>query len=194
MENIGNICVYCGASNNVRDVYKQAAAKLGRVIGEGGRHLIYGGGRSGLMGIVADSVLSSGGKAVGIIPEHLQAREVRHTDLTELHIVPDMHTRKKMMMDRADAFVVLAGGLGTLEEFFEILTWKQLGIHDKPIIIVNIDGYWDKLLGAIDHIIDLGFAKKTDRQLFTVVGAPEDIFVALCAEPQPHIAPQTERV
>lgn len=192
MENLKSICVYCGASNNVDTIYRKAAEKLGNTIGSAGKRLIYGGGHSGLMGIVADSVLESGGEAIGIIPKHLQDREVKHTSLTKLHITPDMHTRKKMMMDYADAYVVLAGGLGTLEEFFEILTWKQLQIHAQPIIIVNIDGYWDKIIETIDHIIGKGFAKPADKKLFTVINDPSELMGVLAETEQPNLKAHPE--
>lgn len=194
MENIKTICVYCGASNGVEQQFKQAAAQMGKIIGESGKCLVYGGGRSGLMGIVADATLAAGGQVVGVIPHHLQEREVKHTELTELHLTKDMHTRKKMMMDRADAFVVLAGGLGTLEEFFEVVTWKQLGIHDKPIIVINIGGYWDKLICSIEHIIELGFAKPHHRELFTVIDTPDNLLTALASAPESHLATQSDLV
>lgn len=131
--------------------------------------IVYGGGHVGLMGIVADSALKAGTKVIGIIPEHIRAQEVQHTGLSELHVVPDMHTRKRMMVEHADAFVVLPGGLGTLDEAFEILTWKKLRLHNKPIIIFNQNGYWDPLLALIDRTIQEGFASPADRVLFKVV-------------------------
>ena len=134
--------------SRVSDTYKDAAHQLGTLLGQNGHQLVYGGGRVGLMGIVADATLAAGGPVVGIIPEHIQVLEVEHTGLTELLVVDSMHTRKRMMVDRSDAFVVLPGGLGTLDETFEILTWKQLRLHDKPIVVANIDGYWDPLEGT----------------------------------------------
>src|SRR6202042_3527823 len=121
--------------------------------------LVYGGGHVGLMGIVADTALQNGAEVIGIIPEHIRAQEVQHHGLTELHVVPDMHTRKRMMVERADAFIILPGGLGTLDETFEIITWKKLKLHSKPIIILNQHGYWDEMLALIDKMIADGFAQ-----------------------------------
>ena len=137
----------------VSDTYKDAAHQLGTLLGQNGHQLVYGGGRVGLMGIIADATLAAGGPVVGIIPEHIQVLEVEHTGLSELLVVDSMHTRKRMMVDRSDAFVVLPGGLGTLDETFEILTWKQLRLHDKPIVVANIDGYWDPLEGMTGYMI-----------------------------------------
>ena len=166
---VQSICIYCGSSNDVADSYKETARNVSTTIAEHGMSLVYGGGHVGLMGIVADSALKAGAKVIGIIPEHIRAQEVQHTGLTELHVVPDMHTRKRMMVEHADAFVILPGGLGTLDEAFEILTWKKLKLHNKPIILFNQSGYWDPLLALIDRTIKEGFASPADRALFKVV-------------------------
>lgn len=192
MKKIEYVCVYCGSSSRVADVYKDAARALGKQIATEGWNVVYGGGRVGLMGLVADSALQAGGKVVGIIPAHIQQREIEHTDLSELHIVDSMHIRKQMMVDRSDAFVILAGGLGTLDEFFELLTWKQLGLHDKPVVVVNIDGYWTKMLAAINHIADIGFMRDEDRGLFCVVDRIEDVPGAIRNAPQEKFDPQTK--
>lgn len=192
MKNIEYVCVYCGSSSRVADVYKDAATALGKQIAAEGWNVVYGGGRVGLMGLVADSTLQAGGKVVGIIPAHIQQREIQHTDLTELHVVDSMHIRKQMMVERSDAFVILAGGLGTLDEFFELLTWKQLGLHDKPVVVVNIDGYWTKMLSAIDHIANIGFMREEDRGLFCVVDRIEDVPAAIRNAPQEKFDPQTK--
>lgn len=192
MKKIEFVCVYCGSSSRVADVYKDAARDMGRLIAAEGWGVVYGGGRVGLMGLVADSALNSGAKVIGIIPAHIQQREIEHTDLTELHIVDSMHIRKQMMVDRSDAFIILAGGLGTLDEFFELLTWKQLGLHDKPVVVVNIDGYWDKMLAAIAHIADIGFMRDEDRGLFTVVNRLEDVPAAIRNAPHEKFDPQTK--
>lgn len=156
--------------------------------------VVYGGGHVGLMGIVADSALKAGGKVIGIIPEHIRAQEVQHTGLTELHVVPDMHTRKRMMVERSDAFVILPGGLGTLDEAFEILTWKKLKLHNKPIILLNQDGYWDMMIALIDKSISEGFAQPADRVLFKVAANVGDVF-ALLEEPSvPDIGTLTGRM
>lgn len=191
MTEIQSVCVYCGSSSRVDQAFKDAAKELGKHLAGQNWNIVYGGGRVGLMGLVADSALEAGVKVIGVIPEHIQEREVEHTDLTELHIVDSMHTRKQMMVDRADAFVILAGGLGTLDEFFELLTWKQLGLHDKPIVICNINGYWDKLLGMIDHIAAEGFMRPEDK-CFVVVEKVEDVAEALKSAPCETIDPQTK--
>ncbi len=166
---LSSICVYCSSRNAVAEKFQIAAHDLGTQLAKRGKQVIYGGGRLGLMGIVADAALAAGGKVCGIIPELLKAREVQHTGLTELHIVPDMHSRKRMMVERADAFVILPGGLGTLDETFEIVTWKMLKLHDKPIILVNIDGYWDELIVLLNKTVSETFTRPDDIQLLTVV-------------------------
>ncbi|EWY37129.1 lysine decarboxylase [Skermanella stibiiresistens SB22] len=192
MKDLFSICVYCGSSSRVSDTYKDAAHELGTELGRKGHQLVYGGGRVGLMGIVADATLAAGGSVVGIIPEHIQVLEVEHTGLTELLVVDSMHTRKNMMVERSDAFVILPGGLGTLDETFEILTWKQLRLHDKPVVVVNIDGYWNPLEELLDHMIAEGFAQPAHRKLFTVVTRVEDVLPALSAQPEPTIDPETK--
>ena len=192
MKNIKNICVYCGSSSKVDDVYKDAAGKIGQLIAAEGWGVVYGGGRVGLMGIVADAALESGGSVIGIIPEHIQEREVQHLNLTELHVVDTMHARKQMMVDKSQGFVILAGGLGTLDELFELLTWKQLGLHDKPIVIVNMNGYWTKLLETLQHIADKGFMRPDDLRLFVVVDTVEDVPEALKTAPVEKFDPTTK--
>lgn len=192
MTMIKSVCVYCGSSSRVDQAYKDAAVELGKSLAANSWDLVYGGGRVGLMGLVADSVLSAGSKVVGIIPRHIQAREVEHTDLTELHIVDSMHIRKQMMVDRGDAFVILAGGLGTLDEFFEILTWKQLGLHDKPVVMVNINGYWTKMLDAIKFIADQKFMREEDLRMFQVVDTVAEVAQALTSAPHERFDPSTK--
>lgn len=192
MTKIKSVCVYCGSSSRVDDVYKEAAAELGSLLAAQNWDLVYGGGRVGLMGIVADSALAAGSKVVGIIPKHIQAREIEHTDLTELHVVDSMHIRKQMMVDRGDAFVILAGGLGTLDEFFEILTWKQLGLHDKPVVMVNIRGYWDKMVEAIGYIAHEKFMRDEDLAMFQVVDTVADVPKALTNAPSQRFDPSTK--
>ncbi|MDR3515161.1 MAG: TIGR00730 family Rossman fold protein [Azospirillaceae bacterium] len=185
MSGVASVCVYCGAASGIGEDYKRAAHALGSAIADRDWQLVYGGGRVGLMGIVADAALSRGGSVIGIIPSHIQRREVEHLGLSELHVVDSMHTRKRMMVERADAFVVLPGGLGTLDETFEILTWKQLGLHAKPIIIVDIGGYWRPLLAAIDHAQSQGFLQPGYHALFSVVEQIEDVFAVLERQPAP---------
>jgi uncharacterized protein (TIGR00730 family) len=178
-----SICVYCGSSANVAQSYKDAAVHLGREAGERGVEIIYGGGRVGLMGLVADAAIAAGGRVTGIIPSHILEMEVAHQTLTELIVVENMHQRKMMMFERSEAFVILPGGLGTLDEAFEILTWKQLGLHSKPIIVANIDGYWDGLLALVRHGVDEGFIRPRHARLFTEVGDVAGILSVL-SDPQ----------
>lgn len=192
MSDIQNVCVYCGSSSRVDQAYKDAAVSLGHQIAAENWGVVYGGGRVGLMGLVADSALEKGAKVIGIIPEHIQEREVEHNDLTELHVVDSMHTRKQMMVDRSQAFVILPGGLGTLDEFFELITWKQLGLHDKPIVVVNMGGYWTKLLECIDNIANVGFMRQEDKDLFVVVESVDDVATAIHNAPNEKFDPSTK--
>ena len=187
MSTVKSVCVYCGSSGQVDEIFKQSATALGKIFAEAGIRVVFGGGRVGLMGLVSDAAMMHGGTVIGIIPEHIAEKEIAHSGLTELHVVESMHERKQMMVDRADAFVILPGGLGTMDEFFEILTWWQLGLHDKPIVIANIDGYWTPLLALIDNIIDHKFARQSDREYLSVVDRVEDILDALQRTPRGKI-------
>jgi uncharacterized protein (TIGR00730 family) len=140
------VAVYCGSRFGDSPAFADAARALGRLIGQRGATLVYGGGRVGLMGTVADAVIAAGGQVVGVIPQALMDREVGHAGLTELHVVQTMHERKQLMADRADAFISLPGGIGTLEELYEVWSWQQLGYHDKPVALLNVEGYYDALL------------------------------------------------
>jgi len=157
------VCVYCGASSNVSDIYKDAAYECGKVLAQNGIDVVYGGGRVGLMGIVADAALEHGGNVIGIIPGHLQKKEPKHMHLTELIIVESMHDRKALMEQRSDGFLVLPGGFGTMDETFEILTWKMIGLHNKDVVLLNTTGYWDPFIALADKIIGEGFAQEKDR-------------------------------
>jgi hypothetical protein len=179
MKNLKTICVFCGASTTADLVYQDSAIMLGKEIAEQKYDLVYGGGKLGLMGLVATSALQHGGKAFGFIPEDLQAFEGGMDNLTELHIVDTMHTRKWRMSEMADAFVLLPGGCGSLDEFFEILTWRQIRLHNKPIIIVNINGYWNPLVALLENVIDKNFAKKEHRSYFSVVNNVGDVLPRL---------------
>ena len=185
MSHISTICVYCGASTGARPAFRAAAMALGREIAAAGWGLVYGGGRVGLMGLVADSVLAEGGRVTGIIPEHIQAREVQHTGLTELLVVDSMHTRKRLMVDRSDAFAILPGGIGTLDEFIEIVTWRQLGLHDKPIVLIDLDEYWRPLLEMMEKMDASGFLRPPSSGLFERVGLIGEVVPTLrqAAEP-----------
>ena len=171
MSTIKSICVYCGASLGKSPDYLTLAQDLGRELARQGVRLVYGGRRDGLMGAVADAALAEGGEVIGVIPEHLQAAEVGHNGLTELKVVESMHVRKRLMFDLSDAFVVLPGGFGTLDETFEVVTWRQLGLHDKPIVLIDRNGYWDPFMDLIDHMIAKGFAKPATRQNFSVAAS-----------------------
>lgn len=160
MTKLKNICVYCGSNNGVRPEYVSAAETLGKTIAKAGIRLIYGGGSIGLMGTVARSVLDNGGGVTGIIPQFLKDREVMLGEASELVVTDDMHERKRLMFERSDAFVALPGGIGTLEEVVEMMTWAQLEQHTKPILIVNIAGFWDSLIGLFEHMADEGFLTK----------------------------------
>ena len=179
MNSIQNICVYCGSSDRVSERYKEAARQVGDILGKHGLGLVYGGGNVGLMGIVANAVLAQGGQVTGIIPQHLHEREVQHNGLTELHVVDSMHTRKMMMMERGDAFLVLPGGYGTLDEAFEILTWKQLALHNKPIIFLNIYNFWTPLKELKQHLYEESFITADNLNLFTFIETPEQILPTL---------------
>lgn len=182
---VQSVCVYCGSSNRVDGIYLESAKAVGESLARQGLTLIYGGGHVGLMGTVADSALKAGGKVIGIIPEHIRAHEIQHTGLTELLVVDSMHVRKSLMVEKADAFVVMPGGFGTLDEAFEILTWKQLSLHNKPILIYNVNGFWDPLLKLIEHMIASGFAPKDNADIFKIVTTPSEMMAAL-AQPLGH--------
>jgi len=179
---LSSVCVFCGARPGHDPSLVEAARTLGTLIGDSGRTLVFGGGRIGLMGELARATTAAGGHVVGFIPEHLERIEVADTSLPELHIVNDMHSRKLAMFERADAFCVLPGGLGTLDETFEILTWRQLGLHDKPIALLNVGGYWDPFLVLVDRLIEGGFAPSANRDLFTVVETPDAALRVLAAD------------
>src|ERR1700733_9504666 len=168
------VCVFCGSSPGVKQEYRAEAVALGRLLGEAGLGLVYGGAHAGLMGIVADSALANGGEVLGAIPRSLAGIEVAHQHLTKLVLVEPMHEGKALMAQEADAFVALPGGFGTLDEFFEILTWAQLGIHAKPCVLVNTAGYYDHLLTFLQGAIDQGFLKPHNYALIQVVATPAE--------------------
>lgn len=174
-----SVCVYCGSRHGAKPAYQAAAQALGRAIGSRGWQLVYGGGKVGLMGEVADAVLAAGGRVVGVIPETLKKREVGHAGLHELHVVQTMHERKQMMAERADLFIALPGGIGTLEELYEVWTWRQLGYHDKPIGLLNTEGYYDALLRFMAHTVAEGFLSVEQQQVLKVGEQPEALLDAL---------------
>jgi uncharacterized protein (TIGR00730 family) len=183
MQNINWLCVYCGSSGAVAAPYRDAASELGTRLAAAGIGLVYGGGRIGLMGLLADAALAAQGKVIGIIPSRLCDAEVAHRGVTELVVVDSMHERKRLMAERADAFAILPGGVGTLDEMFEIVSWKQLQLHDRPILLVDIDGYWAPLRALLDHIIDKGFARPQTRRLLQVVPSISALMAALSEAP-----------
>ena len=181
------VCVYCGSNPGADPLYLDAARGLGRALAEAGLGLVYGGARVGLMGAVADAALAVGGEVVGVLPASLRARELAHDGLTELVIVDSMHERKAIMAERADAFVALPGGLGTLEELFEVLTWAQLGIHAKPCGVLDVAGYWTPLLRFLDRSVEQGFVTQLSRDLLMVAEDPQTLLARFRAfEPAPR--------
>ena len=181
---ISSICVYCGSQPGHDPAFREAAQVLGRAMAENRIDLVYGGGTKGLMGAVADAVLANGGKAIGIIPEFLMNKEASEQDLgqlTELHVTRDMHERKHMMFERSDAFVTLPGGIGTLEEIVEIMTWAQLGRHIKPMVLANINGFWDPLNALIGHMREAGFIHTGHLVRPLVIESAEQIVPAIQA-------------
>jgi uncharacterized protein (TIGR00730 family) len=176
-----SLCVYCGSRHGARAAYTLAARALGQAIGSRGWQLVYGGGKVGLMGEVADATLAAGGRVVGVIPDSLQRLEVGHLGLHELHVVPTMHVRKQMMAERAHAFVAMPGGIGTLEELYEVWTWRQLGYHDQPIGLLNVDGYYDALLRFMEHSVQEGFLAAEQLNSVRVSGDPLALLGELAA-------------
>ncbi len=168
-----SVCVFCGARPGNSPKYSAAATEFGTMLAEQGMRLVYGAGDVGLMGDVARAAQAAGGETFGVIPEHLVRWEVGKTDLTSYVITETMHERKKVMFMNCDAIVVLPGGAGSLDEFFEVLTWRQIGLHEKPVIVLNIDGYWDKLIELLDHVIEQGFADASLRKFVSVVSCAE---------------------
>jgi uncharacterized protein (TIGR00730 family) len=174
-----SVCVYCGSRHGAQAAYTDAARALGAAIGARGWQLVYGGGKVGLMGEVADATLAAGGRVVGVIPESLMRREVGHPALSELHVVPTMHLRKQMMAERADAFIALPGGIGTLEELFEVWTWRQLGYHHSPIGLLNTGGFYDGLLQFMQHTVTEGFLSPEQHAALRVGSDPQALLLEL---------------
>ena len=173
------LCVFCGSANGARPDYLAAAQALGRTAAERGVDIVYGGARVGLMGAVADAALAAGGRVVGVIPRALVAREIAHEGLTRLHVVESMHERKATMAQLADAFVALPGGIGTLEELFEVWTWAHLGVHAKPCALLDVAGFWQPLVAALDHMVAEGFVRRDVRALLVEARDPADLFTRL---------------
>jgi uncharacterized protein (TIGR00730 family) len=181
------ICVFCGSSPGSRPEYRAATEELGTELARRNIGLVYGGGNVGLMGVLADAVLGAGGEALGVIPEHLMAREIGHNGLTKLHVVHSMHERKALMANLSDAFVALPGGFGTLEEFCEVVTWTQLGLHAKPCGILNVLGFYSPLLALLDHTVQERFLKPENRALVLARESPSELLQALEEWRPPHV-------
>lgn len=174
-----SLCVYCGSRAGNDPEFSATAEFVGTWIGQHGGQLVYGGGRNGLMGIVADATLAAGGRVIGVIPKALVEKEWAHSGCTELHIVENMHERKRIMAENAGAFLALPGGIGTLEEFFEVWTWRQLGYHDKPVGLLNMGGYYDSLLAFLGSSVTAGFMNDALMNLIHVNGQAEPLLTAL---------------
>lgn len=185
MSRIRRLCVYCGSSGEVDRQYRKAASELGARLAAARIGLVYGGGRVGLMGLLADAALAAGGEVIGIIPSRLRDAELAHRGATELIVVETMHDRKRLMAENADAFAILPGGIGTLDEMFETVSWKQLALHDKPILLVDIDGYWAPLRALLDHIVAEGFARPQTHALLQVVPTVAAAMAVLAGAPRP---------
>jgi uncharacterized protein (TIGR00730 family) len=188
-----SLCVYCGSRTGSEPAYCEAATAIGTLIGRMGWQLVYGGGRAGLMGLVADAALAAGARVVGVIPATLMERELGHTGLSELHVVDTMHERKHMMAERSDAFVALPGGIGTFEELFEVWTWRQLGYHDKPVGLLNVDGYYDTLIAFLAQTQARGFVSAAQRELLTVDDEPQKLLERLGEAARGAAAPDDYR-
>ena len=224
MSTINSLCVYCGSSNGADPVYREAAERLGTLMAERGVRLVYGGRRVGLMGAVAHAVMAGGGAAAGVIPRFIVEHEKNNPgagelsmglagpkdegsatrteaasplpqfDLTEVIVVDDMHERKKRMFELADGFIALPGGLGTLEETIEVVTWKKLKLHSKPVVVMNIGGYWEPLRALVERAVGSGFAHPDSLDLFTLVDSADEVFAALARAPGPAKEAHTRRL
>jgi len=184
---VKSICVYCASSSGIDPSYRLVAEALGRDVGSRGWAVVYGGAHVGLMGLVADSCLAAGGQVFGIIPRSLKEREIAHLGLTRLEIVDSMHERKARMTELADAFVALPGALGTLDELCEALTWAQLGIHHKPVYVLNVNGYWTGFLEFLDRAVREGFLKLENRTLVQAVDGVEELMACLASDNQYYV-------
>ncbi len=184
-----SICVFCGASPGAQPLYRQAAESLGRHLAEQGLRLVYGGGAVGLMGVVADAALAAGGEVIGIIPQSLERAEIGHRGLSRLEVVDGMHARKARMAELSDAFIALPGGLGTLEELFEVWTWGQLGYHGKPLGLLDVNGFYAKLGDFLDHLVAERFVRAEHRAMLQLDESPAALLQAL-RQWQPRVAPK----
>jgi uncharacterized protein (TIGR00730 family) len=191
LASIRSVCIYCGSANRVDESFKTIARDVATSLARRRIRIVYGGGRVGLMGLTADTALQAGGEVVGIIPGFIRDYEIQHEGLTKLHVVDSMHTRKRMMVEQSDAFAVLPGGFGTLDETFEILSWKKLGLHNKPVVIYNPDGFWTPLLDLIGHMHKHGFVSQEDTLSFAVATNLDELFTGLATPPGHPSDPST---
>ncbi len=187
MTPIRTVCLYAGSQAGARPAYAEGAERLARLLAREGIGIVYGGGRAGLMGVLADAATEAGGRVTGIIPEQLQARELAHEGLEDLRIVRSMHERKALMAELSDAFVAVPGGIGTLEEIVEVFTWAQLGMHGKPVALLDLDGYYEGLVAFFDHAVDEGFLRPTTRSMLLVEPDPEALLERLRAHEPPEV-------
>ncbi|GHC98100.1 putative cytokinin riboside 5'-monophosphate phosphoribohydrolase [Pseudorhodoferax aquiterrae] len=189
-----SLCVYCGSRPGAHPGYAAVAQQVGRWIGEHGGQLVYGGGHNGLMGMVADATLAAGGRVIGVIPQALVEKEWAHRGCTELHVVDTMHDRKRMMAERADAFLALPGGIGTFEEFFEVWTWRQLGYHDKPVGLLNVEGLYDGLQSFLQATVRAGFVNDWQMDLIRIGRDAEELLKSLVNDAGLAPAPQLDQI
>lgn len=187
------VCVFCGSSRGARPEYEAAAARLGQAIARSGRTLVYGGGRVGLMGVLGDAAMAAGGRVIGVTPRRLVEKEVAHHGLTELRVVESMHARKAMMAELSGAFIAMPGGVGTFEEFFEVLTWSQLGFHSKPCGLLNVAGYYDPMLAFLDHAVEQGFVRAEHRAIVLTDTEPTALLDRLSAFDMPIVPKWIDR-
>ena len=181
------LCVFCGSNKGARENYIHAAQNLGRELVAHGIELVYGGGNVGLMGAVANAVLAAGGRVTGVITEHLTTFEIGHIDIHDLRVVKTMHERKALMAELADGFIAMPGGIGTYEEFFEVLTWTQLGIHSKPCALLNVDGFYDPLLSLMNHAVEERFVRAAHRDLVIVENEAGALIDRMAKHHAPHL-------
>ena len=187
MTAVRTVCVYAGSQAGARPTYAEGAARFARRLAAEGVGVVYGGGRAGLMGVVADAALEAGGRVTGIIPEQLEARELAHPGLDDLRVVRSMHERKALMAELSDAFVAVPGGIGTLEELVEVFTWAQLGMHGKPVALLDLDGYYAGLAAFFDHAVDEGFLRPATRAMLLVEEDPDVLLDRLRAHEPPDV-------
>jgi uncharacterized protein (TIGR00730 family) len=189
-----SLCVYCSSSDTIPNGHRKCARKLGQLLAKNDIHMVTGGGHVGLMGETADAALAAGGEVTGIVPHFIKRLELVHRGLTRLIEVESMHERKQKMFDMSDAFAALPGGLGTLDETFEIITWKHLGLHNRPIFLIEAGGYWKPFHNLFEHMIATGYARQGCRDLYTVATNPEQVIAALKALPVTHEDEDSSRI